>query len=219
MEIEGDHSASSTSQGPSLDANESLASLSPPPFLHDSLDVFDLPSASHLADFDTPASPGPSSMHMSTSSESCSVSCYDIGLLLKSTPQSHVRGSCIARKKMAYFVYHVSSLLVKRCWASWLLKSSIIGQRKPLNFLIIILNSTINWLQAEALKSSHNRPELAIDNQLKGIREDKIAKNRTIIKHIASAIHLCGTQSIALRGHRDDSTSDSDNKGNFFGNT
>ena len=56
--------------------------------------------------------------------------------------------------------------------------------------------------QAEALKSSHNRLELAIDNQLKGIREDKIAKNRTIIKHIASAIHLCGTQSIALRGHR-----------------
>ena len=73
--------------------------------------------------------------------------------------------------------------------------------------------------QAEALRSSHNRPELAIDNQLKGIREDKIAKNRTIINHIASAIHLCGTQSIALRGHRDDSTSDSDNKGNFFGNT
>ena len=90
MEIEGDHSASPTSQGPSLDANESLASLSPPPFLHDSLDVFDLPPASHLVDFDTPASPGPSSMHMSTSSESCSVSCYDIGLLLKSTPQSHV---------------------------------------------------------------------------------------------------------------------------------
>ena len=111
MEVEGDHSvvpASSISQGPSLDANESLASLSPPPFLHNSLDVSDTstplfsppshPSASRLADFDTPASPGPSSMHMSTSSESCSVPCYDIGLLLKSTPQSHVRCFSSSRK-------------------------------------------------------------------------------------------------------------------------
>ena len=95
---------------------------------------------------------------------------------------------------MAYFVYHVSSLLVKRSWASWLLKNSIIGQRKPLSFLIIILNSTINWLSLRL--KPHNRPELAIDNQLKGIREDEIAKNRTIIKHIASAIHLCGTLSM-----------------------
>ena len=71
--------------------------------------------------------------------------------------------------------------------------------------------------QAEALKSTHCMPELAIDNQLRGIREDEIARNRTIIKHIASAIHLCGTQSIALRGHRDDSTADSgSNKGNFL---
>ena len=71
--------------------------------------------------------------------------------------------------------------------------------------------------QAEALKSTHCMPELAIDNQLRGIREDEIAKNRTIIKHIASAIHLCGTQSIAICGHRDDSTADSgSNKGNFL---
>ena len=60
-------------------------------------------------------------------------------------------------------------------------------------------------------------PELAIDNQLRGIREAEIAKNRTIIKHIASAVHLCGTQSIALCGHRDDSTANSgSNKRNFL---
>ncbi len=44
--------------------------------------------------------------------------------------------------------------------------------------------------QAEALKTTHAAPEKAIDNQLKNIRTEEIAKNRTIIKHIASAIHL-----------------------------
>ena len=71
--------------------------------------------------------------------------------------------------------------------------------------------------QAEALKSSHTRPEMAIDNQLRGIRAQEIAKNRSIIKHIADAVHLCGTQNIALRGHRDDHTkTSSGNKGTFL---
>ena len=72
-------------------------------------------------------------------------------------------------------------------------------------------------IQAEAIKSTHCMPELAIDNQLRDIRKGEIVKTRTITKHIASAIHLCGTQSIALRGHRDDSTADSgSNKENFL---
>ncbi len=71
--------------------------------------------------------------------------------------------------------------------------------------------------QAEALKTTHAAPQKAIDNQLKNIRTEEIAKNRTIIKYIASAIHLCGKQCIALRGHRDDRTSDlSSNQGNFM---
>ena len=71
--------------------------------------------------------------------------------------------------------------------------------------------------QAEALKSSHLRPESSIDNQIKGIRVEQIAKNRSILKHIADAIHVCGTQNIALRGHRDDSTADpNSNKGTFL---
>jgi len=71
--------------------------------------------------------------------------------------------------------------------------------------------------QAEALKSTYVAPERAIDNQLKKIRAEEIAKNRTVIKHIASAIHLCGKQCIALRGHRDDRTSDPCCKqGNFL---
>lgn len=38
-----------------------------------------------------------------------------------------------------------------------------------------------------------------------------------VIKHIADAIHVCGTQNIALRGHRDNSTADPhSNKGTFL---
>lgn len=71
--------------------------------------------------------------------------------------------------------------------------------------------------QAEALKASQLRPEAAVDNQLRGIRVEQIAKNRAVLEHIADAIHLCGTQDIALRGHRDDSTADpKSNKGTFL---
>lgn len=72
-------------------------------------------------------------------------------------------------------------------------------------------------LQAELLKSTYHSPETAIDNRLKGIHADEIAKNRSIIKSIADAILFCGRQGIALRGHRDDSTADpNSNKGNFI---
>lgn len=71
--------------------------------------------------------------------------------------------------------------------------------------------------QAESLKSSQLRPESSIDNQLKGIRVEEIARNRSVIKHIADAVRVCGTQNIALRGHRDDSTADPhSNKGTFL---
>ncbi len=72
--------------------------------------------------------------------------------------------------------------------------------------------------QAEALKNSQFRPQLSVDNLLVNSRLKEITKNRSIIKHIiADAIHLCGTQSIALRGHRDGSTADpSSNIGTFL---
>ena len=197
---------------------------------------------------------------MSTSSESCSVPCYDIDLLLKSTPQSHVRCFSSSRKysiltnhfkppsnfkfsskfmdgcqMCCQYTYLVDNPYSKEEDGLFCLPCVLFASKEKLDQLVtekfnhwtkktpkFSYNSKqyhkLAVTQAEALKSSHNRPELAIDNQLKDIREDEIAKNRTIIKHIASAIHLCGTQSIVLRGHRDkdDSTSDSDNKGNFL---
>ena len=45
----------------------------------------------------------------------------------------------------------------------------------------------------------------------------EIAKNRCVVKHIADAILVCGTQSIALGVHRDDNTADPhSNEGTFL---
>ena len=73
-------------------------------------------------------------------------------------------------------------------------------------------------VRMEALKSSITQPETSIENRLKQVTETEIANNRYIIKSIADAVLFCGKQCIALRGHRDDSTADSQsyNKGNFL---
>jgi hypothetical protein len=96
-------------------------------------------------------------------------------------------------------------------------KNLIIGQLKLFSRHISTRYHQFAVTQAESLKSSLLRPESSIDNQLRGVRAEEIARNRSVLKHIADAIHLCGTQSIALRGHRDDSTADPHrNKGTFL---
>ena len=73
------------------------------------------------------------------------------------------------------------------------------------------------FYQFESLKSFMLRPQIAVDNQLGRITEVEIVNNRAVIKHIADAIHLCGSHNISLRGHRDDNTADvHSNKGNFL---
>ena len=168
MEVEGDHSASSISQGPSLDANESLASLSPPPSLHDSLDIFD-------------------PMHMSTSSESCSIPCYDIGMYgvflhQGSTPFKLIIISLQVNLWMlpevlpillVWFVYSKEEdglfclpcvlfaskeklgQLVTEKFNHWTKKTSRFSNHNSKQYHKLAVT------QAEALKSSHNRPELA----------------------------------------------------------
>ena len=71
--------------------------------------------------------------------------------------------------------------------------------------------------QAESLKTMIQKPMASIENQLREITASEIAKNRYILKSLADAILLCDRQGIALRGHRDDSTAESDsNKGTFL---
>ena len=71
-------------------------------------------------------------------------------------------------------------------------------------------------VRMEALKSSINNPCSSVNNQLQKVTNAEITNNSYIIKCIAETVLFCGRQCIALRGHRDDSTASSCNKGNFL---
>lgn len=51
---------------------------------------------------------------------------------------------------------------------------------------------------------------------LKQERGKKIKDNREVLHSIAQCVLFCGRQSIPLRGHRDDETATSGNRGNFY---
>lgn len=56
-----------------------------------------------------------------------------------------------------------------------------------------------------------------IQAQIESERRNTISRNREIMKSVVKCVHFCGKQSIALRGHRDDSCADErSNKGNFL---
>ena len=58
-------------------------------------------------------------------------------------------------------------------------------------------------------------PGRTVENQLSSIQETQIKKNRQFLISIIKCLEFCGRQGIGIRGHRDDSTSDSLNQGNF----
>lgn len=60
-----------------------------------------------------------------------------------------------------------------------------------------------------------NDPAKNITNVLSTKRKARITKNRQILTSIIKCIELCGRQGLALRGHRDDSTSVDLIQGNF----
>ncbi len=60
------------------------------------------------------------------------------------------------------------------------------------------------------------KPGEGIGAQVDSAAKAMVKKNQDIIQSLAKAVHFCGTQGIALRGHRDDGTADSAvNRGNF----
>src|SRR5690606_34956114 len=65
------------------------------------------------------------------------------------------------------------------------------------------------------LASSAN-PEKTLPVLISKQNEERFKKNRHILGCVVDAILHCGTQSISLRGYRDDWTSTSDEKGNFL---
>ena len=58
-------------------------------------------------------------------------------------------------------------------------------------------------------------PSLRIDLTLGQESQQLLTRNRTVLTSIIKCLEMCGRQGIALRGHRDDSTSDDINKGKF----
>ena len=63
--------------------------------------------------------------------------------------------------------------------------------------------------------SSHYDPSLRIDTKITMLASANLEKNVAIMVSIIKCLEFCGRQGIAIRGHRDDTTSTSINKGNF----
>ena len=67
----------------------------------------------------------------------------------------------------------------------------------------------------EAFVSSMKNPESRLDLSLTTARQERVEQNMQVLTSIVKCLELCGRQGIALRGHRDDSTSQELNQGNF----
>jgi hypothetical protein len=70
---------------------------------------------------------------------------------------------------------------------------------------------------AERFKSRFENPSATIPLLLDNERKERYVKYQLILEKIARAVHLCGRQGIALRGHRETMTDDPNcNPGNFL---
>ncbi len=58
------------------------------------------------------------------------------------------------------------------------------------------------------------KPSLTIENRLSSENQKQVEKNLQFLISIVKCLEFCGRQGIALRGHRDDSTSNALNQGN-----
>ena len=65
-------------------------------------------------------------------------------------------------------------------------------------------------------KMTSEEPTSTLPYKLNHQNQAQYHRNIMLLEKIIDAVILCGKQNIPLRGHRDDSTSDSSNKGNFL---
>ena len=84
----------------------------------------------------------------------------------------------------------------------------------------ILKHSTLKYhLQSEcsrrAFLEAQKGVQLRLDHCLTSEAKSRIAHNRQVLKSVIACLEFCGRQGISLRGHRDYSTSDSLNQGNF----
>lgn len=71
-------------------------------------------------------------------------------------------------------------------------------------------------IEYQTLKASLTFPETTVQYKISSHNKDMYDKNVRLLRMIVESVILCGKQNIPLRGHRDDSTSTSSNKGNFW---
>lgn len=71
-------------------------------------------------------------------------------------------------------------------------------------------------IEYQTLKASLTSPETTVQYKISSQNKDIYDKNLRLLRMIVESVILCGKQNIPLRGHRDDSTSTSSNKGNFW---
>ena len=67
----------------------------------------------------------------------------------------------------------------------------------------------------KAFLSSTEHPHQRIDLAMTTAEQERVRRNRAVMLSIVKCLELCGRQGIAVRGHRDDSTSDELNQGKF----
>lgn len=97
--------------------------------------------------------------------------------------------------------------LVNTPFTRWTKVGSVCGEHEKLRYHVDAMVAYENFLS-----TSRN-----IQAQIESERRNTISRNREIIKSVVKCVHFCGKQSIALRGHRDDSSADErSNKGNFL---
>ena len=60
-----------------------------------------------------------------------------------------------------------------------------------------------------------SQPDKRVDAIISTASQEKVAKNRAILTSIIKCVEFCGRNGIALRGHRDDSTSTDISQGKF----
>ena len=102
-------------------------------------------------------------------------------------------------------------VLVNTPFTRWIKVGSVCGEHEKLRYHVDAM------VAYETFLSTSRNPEKNIQAQIESERRNTISRNRDIIKSVVKCVHFCGKQSIALRGHRDDSSSDERwNKGNFL---
>jgi hypothetical protein len=72
------------------------------------------------------------------------------------------------------------------------------------------------FLVAEMFKTRFENPKQTLPNIVDKTKKDRDEKYAKILEYIARAVHFCGRQGIALRGHRIDLADNDVNPGNFI---